>query len=113
MPEPIAAQKELGRILRPNGGLFLSAPLGSGLHQQSYHFYGGTPHFYDRVLDEIGFKIVSVEPNERVCSHGTAGIISWCLYHPAASWLFSMASGGLVSQGSVKLVDGVMAHLTE
>src|SRR5689334_21367302 len=47
VPRPIAAIKELSRVLTKHGRLFLTAPLGSGLHQQPHHFYGGyTPHFY-------------------------------------------------------------------
>jgi SAM-dependent methyltransferase len=64
VPEPIAAIKELHRILKIDGLLFLSAPLGSGLHQQPYHFYGGfTPHFYNHFLRNLGFDILSIKPN--------------------------------------------------
>ena len=64
VPEPIRALKEFGRVVRPGGGLFLSAPLGSGLHQEPYHYYGGfTPHFYRTFLPRFGFEVVSIEPN--------------------------------------------------
>lgn len=64
VPEPILAIKEFNRILRFSGDLFLSAPLGSGLHQQPYHYYGGfTPHFYRKFLTAFGFEIVRIEPN--------------------------------------------------
>jgi SAM-dependent methyltransferase len=64
VPEPIAAINEIGRLLRVGGRLFLSAPLGSGLHQQPHHYYGGyTPHFYRRFLPECGMEIVRMTPN--------------------------------------------------
>lgn len=64
-PEPIAVVKELGRILVPGGYLILTAPLGSGLHQEPYHYYGGyTPWWYHRFLKEAGFEHIAIEPNE-------------------------------------------------
>lgn len=64
VPEPIAAVRELARILRPGGRLLLSAPLGSILHQEPFHFYGGyTPHWYRRFLPEAGLVVQAVEAN--------------------------------------------------
>ena len=49
VPKPIDTLRELSRILTRGGRLFLTAPLGSGLHQQPFHFYGGyTPYFYEK-----------------------------------------------------------------
>ena len=45
--------------------MLLSAPLGSTLHQEPYHFYGGyTPYWYRKVLNEAGLDVVSLERNE-------------------------------------------------
>jgi len=64
VPEPIRIIQEASRILKTGGKFFISAPLGSGLHQEPYHFYGGfTPHFYTRFLSLAGFDIVSIESN--------------------------------------------------
>lgn len=64
VPEPIVALKELSRIVRPGGHLLISAPLGSHLHQEPYHFYGGyTPHWYRRFLPAAGCEIESIERN--------------------------------------------------
>ena len=64
VPEPIRAVKEFARVVKPGGKLLLTAPLGSGLHQEPYHYYGGyTPHWYRRFLHEAGFEDIQIEPN--------------------------------------------------
>jgi SAM-dependent methyltransferase len=63
-PEPIRVVHELARILRPGGVLILTAPLGSGIHQEPYHFYGGyTPYWYQRFLTDAGFGDIEVVAN--------------------------------------------------
>ena len=63
-PEPIAVVNEFARLLRAGGILLLTAPLGSGIHQEPNHFYGGyTPFWYQRFLSEAGFDQISIEPN--------------------------------------------------
>ena len=63
-PEPIAVINEFARLLSAGGILLLTAPLGSGIHQEPNHFYGGyTPYWYRRFLSEVGFDQISIEPN--------------------------------------------------
>jgi SAM-dependent methyltransferase len=65
LPEPIKAINEFARILRPGGRLILTAPLGSGIHQEPHHFYGGyTEFWYRRFLHEAGFRDITVAPND-------------------------------------------------
>lgn len=64
VPEPIIVVSEISRVLRPGGKLILTAPLGSGIHQEPFHFYGGfTPYWYERFLAQAGFGEIRVEPN--------------------------------------------------
>jgi len=64
VPDPVAVMAEFGRIIKPGGRLILTAPLGSGIHQEPYHFYGGyTPFWYEKVLSEKGFTDISVQAN--------------------------------------------------
>lgn len=70
VPEPIAVVREFGRIVAPGGHLILTAPLGSGIHQEPYHFYGGyTPFWYERFLSEAGFEAIHVVPNDGTYRH--------------------------------------------
>jgi SAM-dependent methyltransferase len=65
VPEPIEAVREMARILRPGGVLLLTAPLGSHLHQEPYHFYGGyTPHWYRRVLEACCLELLEIDRNK-------------------------------------------------
>ncbi len=70
VPFPIETVQELARVLRPGGQLLLTAPLGSFLHQEPYHYYGGyTPHWYKRFLPAAGLRVESIEAN--------GGFFSW------------------------------------
>lgn len=62
--EPIKAIAEMARLLRPGGRLMLTAPLGSGIHQEPYHYYGGyTPYWYRDFLGAAGFTQIGIEAN--------------------------------------------------
>jgi len=64
VPDPAGAVVEFSRLLKSKGILWLTVPLGSGLHQQPHHYYGGfTPHWFRRFLPLHGFDIVSIVPN--------------------------------------------------
>jgi SAM-dependent methyltransferase len=70
VPCPIDALREMSRITKPNGRLFITAPLGSGLHQEPYHFYGGyTDHWYRKFLADFGCDVVTIEPNRGFFAH--------------------------------------------
>lgn len=70
VPEPIVVVREFGRILKAGGRLILTAPLGSGIHQEPFHFYGGyTPFWYDHFLPEAGFGEVTIIANAGTLRH--------------------------------------------
>lgn len=70
VPEPIAVVREMARILRAGGQLLLTAPLGSGLHQEPHHYYGGfTPFWYRKFLSQIGFHDIQIQPNGGFFKH--------------------------------------------
>jgi len=64
VPDPAAAVAEMARLLRRGGRLFLTAPLGSGLHQLPYHFFGGfAPAWYGEQARRLGLEVESITPN--------------------------------------------------
>ena len=64
VPEPIKVVREFARIVRSGGKLILTAPLGSGVHQEPHHYYGGyTEFWYRKFLSEAGFENIVVEAN--------------------------------------------------
>lgn len=64
VPQPEQVVREFARLLKPGGRLLLTAPLGSGVHQEPHHYYGGfTPWWYRRFLAECGFDDIHVEAN--------------------------------------------------
>lgn len=64
VPEPIEALREMARIVKPGGKIFITAPLGSGLHQLPFHFYGGyTPFWYQHFATEFGLEVTEITSN--------------------------------------------------
>jgi SAM-dependent methyltransferase len=64
VPDPSAALKEMARIVRPGGTLLITAPLGSGLHQRPFHFYGGvTPDWYCHFASRYALDVAEISAN--------------------------------------------------
>lgn len=77
VPEPIKVIQEISRILKPGGKLFLTAPLGSGLHQKPHHYYGGyTPFWYEKFLADYGFRDIKITANGGSFKHFS----QWCIW---------------------------------
>ena len=70
VPEPIKAIKEMVRLLKKGGKILITAPLGSGLHQLPFHYYGGyTPEWYKKFLPENGIIVKEIKPNGGFFKH--------------------------------------------
>jgi FkbM family methyltransferase len=70
VPEPIEAVREMARLVKPGGRIWLTAPLSSGLHQLPFHFYGGyTPYWYRYVAERFGLEAREITPNGGFFKH--------------------------------------------
>lgn len=64
IPEPVAAIKELHRILKPGGFLILTSPFASLTHFAPYHYATGfNRFFYEYHLPKAGFDILELSMN--------------------------------------------------
>jgi SAM-dependent methyltransferase len=64
VPDPIAALRELARLLAPGGEMILTAPFCSLTHFAPYFFQTGfSRHFYETHLKGLGLDVAEITPN--------------------------------------------------
>jgi len=61
LPEPYLALKELNRILKKKGKLYLTAPQGWEEHETPHDYYRYTHYGLKYLLKKSGFKIIKIE----------------------------------------------------
>lgn len=62
LANPLTVMRQLNRVLKKNGLIFIAVPLGQSLHQIPHDYYRFTPFGLRHILLENGFSIVSLRP---------------------------------------------------
>jgi len=60
VPYPSTALRELHRVLRDSGRLFVTVPQGYGVHGEPYNFFYFTKYGLELILREAGFEVLDI-----------------------------------------------------
>ncbi len=104
VPDPLRVLNEIGRVLRPGGHIWLTAPFVWPLHEQPYDYYRFTSHGLRLLLETSGFESIRVMPLQD-------SFTTLAQLFRDMAWIIGVGNDGFDDQRA--LVAGVMNHLTD
>ncbi|OAI50972.1 hypothetical protein AYO44_05275 [Planctomycetaceae bacterium SCGC AG-212-F19] len=105
VPDPVAAIRELVRLLKPQGTLLLTAPFCSLTHFAPYHYVTGfNRYFYEKHLPDNGLNIIELTPNGSYFDYLAQEICRL----PTVAHRYAAGSGGWLSRFVFRLALHVL-----
>lgn len=108
LPDPIAALKELHRVLKPEGRIVLTAPFCSLTHFAPFHFSTGfNKYWYQEHLDTLGFEILELESNGNFFHflHQEVGRV------PAITGKYNLAPMNVIEKYAHKIISRYLSKI--
>lgn len=108
LPDPASVLREFGRVLKPGGRLFCSAPLFFEEHEQPYDFHRYTQFGMRRYLEGAGFVVTEqrwLEGYAGTCAYQFERMAACLPRHPRH---YGGGVGGVLAGGIVTLTRPLM-----
>jgi SAM-dependent methyltransferase len=101
VPDPLAVLREFFRVLKPNGQLWITAPLSFEEHEIPYDYYRYTRYGWEQLLRTVGFTVERISWVQGYC--GTVAYQLNLAWHHLP-WRPSDFGGGIVGTAAAAFV---------
>lgn len=100
-PEPGRLVSEMGRVLKDDGLLILTAPFDFRLHEQPHDYFRYTPHGLRTLCEKAGLEIIETRPMGSLWSIVAHKLNTYLAFRVARIGSVAQSMGKLPHEGSV------------